>query len=502
MDTTICPPTRTSPQPIGADLLTRAHLVDATATGMEGLALWLATRQLDVTASIPHAEQDSPAAARLRTAGVKLAVGFDAEHVQADRTAVVWSGATGGPLPELGQGQALGLPVLTRALALSTLTGDCGEPLVAVYGSHDTATAAAALAAVLDDGRTSWILTAAARGGVPGQGLGGERLVVDLGPDAGTHEAASRSRLPHGPRPVHMASPVVALITTAAMNAPHFADTLEALDAATTLARSSGTVVLPLWDKGAKIVHERLSDRPGPAVVTVGLEENADVWVLPPRWLGTEYLLTLHHQGERHQFTVPVAGRHHALAVCAAIATALVVGEDSQAVAQRAGGFRGAERSLATLGVQAGVTVVDSRARHPREIAQDVTAARMLTEGSVVVVLEPDGVARTSAHAAEIGAALGDADHAVLLPVSTPLTEDTGPDPLDAVEQAALQKLGQAAVHRIHLGPDEPAPEQQIFEMTAEGDLVLVIGTGQAERLGPRLLFHLAAPAMPIPQQL
>ncbi|MEU4586601.1 hypothetical protein AB0F92_31775 [Kitasatospora aureofaciens] len=502
MDTTTLPPTRTSPRPIGADLLTRAHLVDATAPGMEGLVLWLATRQLDITASITHAERDSPAAARLRTAGVKVAVGFGAGHVQADRTAMVWSGATSGPLPELDHAQALGLPVLTRALALSTLTGEYGEPLVAVYGSHDTATAAAALTTVLDDGRTSWILTAATQGGASGQGIDGRRLVVDLCPDAGTHEAVSRRYLPHGPQPVRRATPTVALITAAAMNAPHFADTIEALDAATALARASATVVLPLWDKGAKIVHERLSDRPGPSVVTVGLEENADVWVLPPRWLGTEYLLTLHHRGERHQFTVPVAGRHHALAVCAAIATALAVGEDPQAVAQRAGGFRGAERSLAVLGVQAGVTVVDSRARHPREIEQDVTAARMLTEGSLVVVLEPDGVARTSAHAAEIGAALGAADRAVLLPVSTPLTEDAGPDPLEAVEQAALQKLGQGAVHRFRLEPGEPAPEQRIFEMTAEGDLVLVIGTGQAERLGPRLLFHLAAPRMPIPQQL
>ncbi|MFD9687276.1 glutamate ligase domain-containing protein [Kitasatospora sp. NPDC059088] len=501
MDTTTRPPTRTGPRPIGADLLTRAHLVDATAPGMEGLALWLATRQLDITASVTHAEQDSPAAARLRMAGVKVAVGFDAEHVQADRSAVVWSGATMGPLPELDQAQALGLAVLTRALALATLTGEQG-PLVAVYGSHDTATAAAALAAVLDDGRTSWILTAATHGSVPGQGIDGQRLVVDLCPDAGTHEAASWSRLPRGPQPVRRATPAVTLITAAAMNAPHFTDTIEALDAATVVARASATVVLPLWDKGAKIVHERLSDRPGPAVVTVGLEENADVWVLPPRWLGTEYLLTLHHRGERYQFTVPIAGRHHALAVCAAIATALVVGEDPQAVAQRAGGFRGVDRSLAVLGAQAGVTVVDSRARHPREIAQDVTAARMLTEGSLVVVLEPDGVARTSAHAAEIGAALGDADRVVLLPVSTPLTEDAGPDPLEAVEQAAVQKLGQGAVHRIRLGPCEPAPEQRIFEMTAEGDLVLVIGTGQAERLGPRLLFHLAAPGMPIPQQL
>ncbi len=188
--------------------------------------------------------------------------------------------------------------------------------------------------------------------------------------------------------------------------------------------------------------------------------------------------------------------------MCAAIATALVLGEDPQAVAERAASFRGVERSLAPVGTQRRVTVVDSQARHPREVAQDVEAARMLTDGSLLVVLEPDGIARTSKHAAELGAALEGVDHTLLLPVSTPLVNHTVPDPLDAVEQAARRELGEGKVQRARSGPCEPGPEQIIGELAAEGDLVLVVGTGQAERLGARLLFHLAAPGAPIPQHL
>ncbi|MFF2747729.1 Mur ligase domain-containing protein [Kitasatospora sp. NPDC058048] len=479
------------------DLLAKAHLVDVTAPGQEGLALWLADRGLDVTGSIGPADQDSAAAGRLREAGVGVVVGFDACNVQAGRTCVVWSGVVAAAHPELDRAQELKLPVLARAHALAVLTAGFGGQLVAVGGSHDTATAAAVLAVALDDGHTGWILNAPARKGLPGHS-GDRRLVVDLCPDTTTHEASPLGSWSYGPGAATLyrrPRPAVTLITSATRNAPHFEDTIEALNDATSLARSSGTVVLPLWDKGAKIVHERLTDRPEPnvAVVTVGLAEDCDVWVLTPRWLGGDNLLTLHYRGTRQQFTVPVVGRHHALAACAAIATALVAGEDPQTVADRLAAFRGVERSLAVLGTRDGITVVDSRARHPREVAQDVTAARMLSEGDVLVVLEPDGVARTTAHAVELGAALGDADHVLLLPVSTPLAGHDGPDPLDAVERAAVRALGPGTVHRVRSGPCEPGPEQRVFEMTAEGDVVLVVGTGpHAERLGPRLLDRLA----------
>ncbi|MER6399957.1 hypothetical protein ABT263_28535 [Kitasatospora sp. NPDC001603] len=93
-------------------------------------------------------------------------------------------------------------------------------------------------------------------------------------------------------------------------------------------------------------------------------------------------------------------------------------------------------------------------------------------------------------------------NHALLLPVSTPLIHHVVPGLLDAVEQATCHKLGDGKVQRARSDPCEPCPEQLIGELAAEGDPVLGVDTGQAERLGARLLFHLAAPAAPIPQHL
>ncbi|MER7750838.1 Mur ligase domain-containing protein [Kitasatospora sp. NPDC097643] len=509
MDTTIC--SATGPAAAVPELLSAPHLVNVAAPGMQGLALWLAGNGADVTGSVPPEHQDSPAVAALRAAGVKVEAGFAKDHVQADRTAVVWSGAVVEPHPELDRAQVLRLPVLGHAVALAAVAAQTGTSAVAVGGSHSTTTAAAALAAVLDDGKTGWILNAPARKGHAGH-AGEGRLVVDLAPDTATHEAAPPGAWQHRPAPHYLNSQprlAAALILTTGANSPHYEDNIEGLNAAEHLARLADVVVLPTWDSSAKILRERLTDRPArpgrPSlrVVTVGLERTDDVWIMVPRWTGEEHHVTIRYQGSQHAFALPIAGRHHALATCTAIATALVLGEDPQAVAERIHAFPGAERSLATLGTQAKITVIDSRARHPREVTEDLMAARMLTEGSVIAVLEPDGIARTRAHADDLGTALGEADLALLLPVSTPLTTmHAVEDPLDAVEQAALQRLGAGTVHRIRSGPSEPGVEQQIADMAAPGDLVLVIGTNEATRLGPRLLFHLAAPNAPIPHQL
>ncbi|MFI9785477.1 Mur ligase domain-containing protein [Kitasatospora sp. NPDC051984] len=492
------------------ELLAAPHLVDVTADGMLGLALWLAGTGASVTGSVPPALADSPAVATLRIAGVHVDVGFEARHVHSDRTAVVWSTAVTWSHPELDEAQQRRIPVLGRADALTEIAAHAGERTVAVGGSHGTATAAAALAAALDDGTTGWILTAAGRGqSVGGSGATQGRLVVDVCPDAGTHEAPPPGGWQRRPKP-HYArrrpAPSCALILTVGANSPHFVDNLDALNAAEQLALSARAVVLPTWNRGITNLRERLTDRarnrlPVPRMFTVGLDRDADVRILPPEWTGTEHRVTLRHNGEMHLFVLPVIGRAQALAVCAAIATALVLGESADAVAERLRHF-GVARSLTVLGRQAGITVVESRARHPREVADEVIAARVIAKGAVITVLEPDGVARTRAHAHELGAALDSADRVLLLPVHTPLDQVLDVDgPLDDVHRSACRVVGDDAVHRLRTAPGAHGAAQQIAELVGPGDLVLLIGPARAARIGPYLLAHLAAGA-PVQGQL
>ncbi len=493
MNTTTLPATVAAPAV--PELLSAPHLVDVAQPGMAGLAQCLAECGADVTGSIRPDEADSNAVQQLTAAGVRIRVGFAADHVTSDRTAVIWSGVTVEPQPELDRAQETLLPILARADALVLLGAEGGRELVAVGGSHSTTTAAAVLATVLADDGSGWILTTPPRGLPAGRG-GARRLVLDVGPDTQTHEApppdAWRNRTARRHLPPDAARFAAVLITATVASAPHYEDNVAGLDATERLARSSDIVVAPTWVKEVTLLRERLADRPGPRIVTVGYGEDVDIRILGLLWSGEHYRITLEHALRRCQFELGMPGRHNALAALGAVATALVLGVPGEEITERLCHFKGVGRSLTVLGTRAGVTVVESRARHPQEITEDLQAARLLTEGSVIAVLEPDGYARTAGHAAELGAALGEADQAVLLPISSPLTTVHVQDPLDAVLAAAREELLHDVVHRPRPGPCEQSPEALLDEITLPGDLIVVIGTGDAVALGPRVLSRLA----------
>ncbi len=481
-------------------LLAAAHLVDIAQPGMAGLALCLAECGADVTGSIRPDKAGSDVVRRLEAAGVRICVGFAADHVTGDRTAVIWSGVTVEPQPELDRAQKRSLPILARTDALVLLRTEGGRDLVAVGGSHSTTTAAAVLAAVLADDGGGWILTAPPRGLPAGRG-GARRLVLDVGPDTQTHEApppdAWRDRAARRHLPTSAAQFSAVLITSTLASVPHYEDNVAGLDAAERLARSSDIVVLPTWVRDITLLRERLTDRPGPRIVTVGYGEDVDVQLLGLLWSGEHYCVTLEHARQRCDFELRMPGRHNALAAVGAVASALVLGVHGEEITERLANFSGVERSLTVLGTRAGVTVVESRARHPREIAEDLQAARLLTEGSVIAALEPDGYARTAGHARKLGRAIGEADQAVLLPISTPLTAVHVQDPLDAVLDAAREELTHDAVYRPRTEPCGQSPEALLGEITLPGDLIVVIGTGDAVALGPRVLSHLSNAVLP-----
>lgn len=94
-------------------------------------------------------------------------------------------------------------------------------------------------------------------------------------------------------------------------------------------------------------------------VVTYGFAPHADVRaveVISHGLYGIE--LTVVHQGEQHHLQTPLIGRHHAYTALAAIAAALVVGLDWEAIAA---GLRdpGERLRLRVVNGQQGVTIID-----------------------------------------------------------------------------------------------------------------------------------------------
>ncbi|GLW58059.1 Mur ligase domain-containing protein [Kitasatospora phosalacinea] len=493
--------TPTPTVPVGLlPVLSTVHLIDVTDPGMEGLALHLAARGARVSGSTRHDEVHGPVANRLRAAGVSVTEGLAPQEIS-ELSAMVWSRAVVGPHPELDAAVEHRVPVLARthALALTGVGFGGGNGLAAVWGSHSNATAAAVLAHLLDDGRTGWILNTPALGKSAGH-YGAARLVVDLSPDTATHETVPTSpiRLSPGAVARRALAPAAMLVTAVDPNHPHHEDLPTALVAAEHQARTAGTVVVPdlsWWNKPLVLLRERLADRPGPEVVTVGPSSRCGVRIIELEAVGSGgYWAELRHGNRRFRSVVPAIGLHHAVMTVCTIGTALVLGEDPDAVAQRASRFDGVEGSMQHLGTRGGVRVVRSRARHVAEVARDLQAAgELVGRGKVIAVLEPDGYVRTRAQARSLGAALARCHRAVLMPVVCGLPTLGIADPLEALTEATREGLPAERVHTVRTGPCTQAPEEIAFGHAKDGDVVLIIGTHRAPAVAERLLALLEA---------
>jgi UDP-N-acetylmuramate--alanine ligase len=189
---------------------------------------------------------------------------------------------------------------------------------------------------------------------------------------------------------------------------------------------------------------------------------------------------------------VSVPGRHNALNAAAAYATVLELGLPSVRAGQAADGlaaYRGARRRMEPKGEAGGVTVLDSYAHHPTELAADLRAARDIGPGGrVIAVFQPHLFSRTRIFAGQFGAALGLADEVFVLDVYA-ARED--PEPGVTGELVARAVPGGRAVFL----PDRAALPGAVADIARPGDLVLTMGAGDVTALGPLVVAALRARA-------
>ena len=178
--------------------------------------------------------------------------------------------------------------------------------------------------------------------------------------------------------------------------------------------------------------------------------------------------------------------RRNAATALAALELAGVPRQDAERVLVE---FRGAGRRLEARGEAGGVRVVDDYAHHPAELSATLSAARELAgEGRVLVLFQPHLYSRTRHLAAELAAALADADAACVADVY-PAREE----PLDGV-------TGKLVVDRLcELRPGMPvawAPQVSqgaaiVASLARAGDLVLTMGAGDVDAAVPEILARL-----------
>ncbi len=440
----------------------RLHFVGIGGAGMSGLAVIADALGATVTGSD---SVDTAYLVHVRAAGIEPVIGYDAANVApGGDVEIVVSTATHVDNPERAAGRERGLAEIHRGALLGELSRL--RRTLAVAGTHGkTTTASMAAHALLSIGwEPTFVIGGELR--TPGDGGAatnaaygaGEWLVVEA-------DESDRSFLE--------LSPEIAVVTNIELDHHTTYGSLADLEAAFgEFLRGSLRRVLADVPES-----EAFLDRVG--LVEAAFSGASDIELSAA---GSRFTWA----GQRVALSVP--GAHNVANAAAALTACVIAGAPRAQLAATLADFRGAGRRFERLGETAqGALVVDDYAHHPTELRATIAAARTLGHRRVVAVFQPHLFSRTQLLAREFGAALAQADAAVVLDVypSRERAEDfPGVTGMLVAESAADAARGRPVLW----ARDFDAGERLLREILRPGDLCLVLGAGNVDALGRRLV--------------
>ena len=438
------------------------HFVGIGGAGMSALALVARALGAQVTGSD---RAESTYLARVRAAGIEPRLGHAAANVpDGAGVELVISTAIAASNPERAAARERALRELHRGTLLAQVSGL--RRTIAVAGTHGkTTTASMAVHALLALGQEpSYVIGGELRRpGEPGRGtnaaLGsGDWLVVEA-------DESDRSFLE--------LEPEIAVVTNIELDHhTSYASHVELERAFGAFLRASMRVVVgDSDDTVAFLDREGIAEAAFFGATDITLHAGGASF----GWAGQRVVLS-------------VPGAHNVANAAAALTACAVAGVAPQALAGALADFQGAGRRFEALGqTAAGALVVDDYAHHPTEVRAAIAAARTLGRRRVVAVFQPHLYSRTQALGREFGAALALADAACVLDVYP--SRERAEDFPDVSGLLIAETAADAAAGRpVVWAPDFTAAEGLLRATLRDGDVCLVMGAGNIDELGRRLV--------------
>jgi UDP-N-acetylmuramate--alanine ligase len=440
------------------------HFIGIGGIGMSGIAEVMATLGYTVQGSDLT---DNYNVARLRKAGIAVSIGHQASNV-GEAQVVVVSSAVKPDNPELVEARARYLPIVRRAEMLAELMRF--KSCVAVGGTHGKTTTTSLVAALLDSGGldptviNGGIINAYGTNARLGKG---DWMVVESDESDGTF--------------VKLPADVVIVTNIDPEHLDHYGSFEKAKEAYLAFVENIPFYGFAVMCIDHPVVQELIGQVKDRRVITYGRSAQADFRLLDLAYENTvtKFSVRMTHRltGATHDFTgleLQMPGDHNALNSTAALAIAHELGISDEAIRKGFKSFAGVKRRFTRTGEAGGVTVFDDYGHHPVEIAAVLNAARKVTKGKVVAVMQPHRYTRLSSLFNEFCSCFNDADTVVLGPVYA-----AGEAPIDGASHTHLAEglhgRGHRAVYTIE-GPEQLAAT--VASHVGPGDIVVCLGAG------------------------
>ncbi len=440
------------------------HFIGIGGIGMSGIAEVMATLGYKVQGSDLS---DNYNVARLRKNGIEVFIGHQASNLGTAQVVVV-SSAVKADNPELVEARARYLPIVRRAEMLAELMRF--KSCVAVGGTHGKTTTTSIVAALLDAG--SFDPTVINGGIINAYGtnarLGkGDWMVVESDESDGTF--------------VKLPADVVIVTNIDPEHLDHYGTFEKAKEAYLAFVENIPFYGFAVMCIDHPVVQELIGQVKDRRVITYGHSPQADF-----------RLRDLAYENAMMKFSVRITNRltgatqdisnlelsmpgdHNALNATAALAVAFELGMSEDNIRKGLTSFAGVKRRFTRTGEYNGVTVFDDYGHHPVEIAAVLRAARKVTKGKVVAVMQPHRYTRLSSLFNEFCTCFNDADTVILAPVYA-----AGETPIEGASHLSLaeglHERGHRSVHTID-GPEQLA--LLVRNNIEPGDIVVCLGAG------------------------
>jgi UDP-N-acetylmuramate--alanine ligase len=171
---------------------------------------------------------------------------------------------------------------------------------------------------------------------------------------------------------------------------------------------------------------------------------------------------------------LPMAGEHNVLNALAAITVARELGVNDKAIRKGLDGFGGVRRRFTTTGASNGIRVIDDYGHHPVEIASVLKAARAVTEGRVIAVMQPHRYSRLRDLFEEFCGCFNDADVVIVADIYA-----AGETPIEGASRDSLIDGLRRYGHRRVIPLETPGDLAELVgEEAKSGDVVICMGAG------------------------
>ena len=439
------------------------HFIGIGGIGMSGIA--------EIMLRIGYSVQGSDAKAsanteRLEKLGIKVFIGQGAANIEG-ASAIVYSTAIKADNPEMLAARERRLPLVHRGEMLAELTRL--QFSVAVGGTHGKTTTTSLVAALLDAGGmdptvvNGGIINAYGTNAKVGEG---EWIVVEADESDGTFlKLKSTCAIVTNIDPEHLDyygdfDAVKKAFQDFVENVPFYGFAAVCTDHPDVQAMAAKVVNRRLIAYGVNPQAEVRAEK-----ISMGPDGSRFDAIIAPR------------DGEPMRWEdlhLPMAGHHNVMNALAAIAIARELGVSQADIRQGLTTFAGVGRRFTTVGEVAGIRIIDDYGHHPVEISSVLKAARAVTNGRVIAVVQPHRYSRLHDLFPEFCGCFNDADVVIVSDVYT-----AGEPPIAGADRDGLVEGLRRFGHRRAVALESPAVLARVISEEAKpGDLVVCLGAG------------------------